>query len=225
MRIAIVNDLPLAVEGMRKALVDSGRHEVIWTARDGAQAVELCSVDRPDVIVMDLLMPGMDGVEATRRIMEKSPCAILIATATVEGNSTKVFEAMGAGALDVVETPGLALGATTVDRPPIPHATMLARAEWLRRYPYDATLARAEDRDLWCRAAGTSRIDVIGEVLYVVYASAKRPTFIEDYLVGQADLRRVLLRYGWRSPVRTARAALASTVKSGLMVAADRVGR
>jgi two-component system response regulator WspF len=54
---------------------------------------------------MDLRMPVMDGVEATRRIMRQSPCAILIVTATVSGNSAKVFEAMGAGALDAVATP------------------------------------------------------------------------------------------------------------------------
>ena len=53
-------------------------------------------------------MPVMDGVEATRRIMADTPCAILIVTATLEGNMSKVFEALGAGALDVVRTPALA---------------------------------------------------------------------------------------------------------------------
>jgi two-component system response regulator WspF len=56
---------------------------------------------------MDLRMPVMDGVEATCRIMAASPCLILVVTATVGGNASKVFEAMGCGALDAVNTPVL----------------------------------------------------------------------------------------------------------------------
>jgi two-component system response regulator WspF len=56
---------------------------------------------------MDLSMPVMDGVESTRRIMAESPCAILVVTATVDGRFTEVYDAMGAGALDAVNTPDL----------------------------------------------------------------------------------------------------------------------
>jgi len=52
-------------------------------------------------------MPGIDGVEATRRIMGESPCAILVVTATVSGHLSKVYQAMGHGALDAVDTPTL----------------------------------------------------------------------------------------------------------------------
>jgi chemotaxis response regulator CheB len=62
---------------------------------------------------MDLIMPVMDGVEATRRIMTATPCAILVVTATIEGNSSKVFEALGAGALDAVQTPQLGANGST----------------------------------------------------------------------------------------------------------------
>jgi chemotaxis response regulator CheB len=54
---------------------------------------------------MDLIMPVMNGVKATRQIMKVCPCPVLLVTATVDGNSSLVFEAMGAGALDVVATP------------------------------------------------------------------------------------------------------------------------
>lgn len=107
MRIAIVNDMTMAVEALRRVVAAEPKYQIAWAARDGAEAVRLCAENRPDLILMDLLMPGMDGVEATRRIMAASPCAILIVTATVEGNMSKVYEALGAGALDVVNTPTL----------------------------------------------------------------------------------------------------------------------
>jgi two-component system response regulator WspF len=105
MRIAIVNDLMLAVEAIRRVIVRVPEYEVAWIAYDGGEAVEKCGRDKPDLILMDLIMPVMDGVTATSIIMERSPCAILVVTATVSGNASKVFEAMGHGALDAVCTP------------------------------------------------------------------------------------------------------------------------
>ncbi|MBE0545581.1 MAG: chemotaxis response regulator protein-glutamate methylesterase [Verrucomicrobia bacterium] len=107
MRIAIVNDMFMAVEAMRRVLMKAGGHQVAWIARDGAEAVKRCAEDRPDLVLMDLIMPQMDGIEATRRIMAKTPCAIVVVTANVEESTSKVFEAMGAGALDAVNTPVL----------------------------------------------------------------------------------------------------------------------
>ncbi len=107
MKIAIVNDTRMAVESLRRVITSIPEYRLAWVAYDGAEAVEQCARERPDVILMDLIMPVMDGVEATRQIMLDSPCAILIVTATVTGNASKTFEAMGAGALDAVNTPVL----------------------------------------------------------------------------------------------------------------------
>lgn len=109
MRIAIVNDMPLAVESLRRGVLATGAHQVAWVAHDGAEAVRRCAEDRPDLILMDLMMPVMDGVEATRRIMVEMPCPILIVTGSVDSQSARVFEALGAGALDAVNTPVLGL--------------------------------------------------------------------------------------------------------------------
>ncbi|ARU87732.1 chemotaxis response regulator protein-glutamate methylesterase [Pseudomonas sp. M30-35] len=107
MRIGIVNDMPLAIEALRRVISREQTHQVIWTARDGAEALLRCEEQRPDVVLMDMLMPRMGGVEATRRIMAEFPCAILIVTSDIERNLNMVFEAMGHGALDVVNTPSL----------------------------------------------------------------------------------------------------------------------
>ena len=105
MRIAIVNDMVIAVEALRRVLLTVPEHQIAWIAKNGAEAVAKCAKDTPDLILMDLIMPVMDGVEATRQIMKQSPCAIIIVTANVGQNAAKVFEAMGCGALDAVNTP------------------------------------------------------------------------------------------------------------------------
>jgi len=109
MRIAIVNDLRMATETLRRVALSRPGTEIAWVAVDGQEAVERCRADRPDLILMDMIMPVMDGVEATRRIMRETPCPIVVVTATVEGNASKVFDALGHGALDAVNTPTLGL--------------------------------------------------------------------------------------------------------------------
>ena len=108
-KVAIVNDMTLPIEALKRVVASSPRYEVIWIARNGAEAVFKSAEEVPDIILMDLIMPVMDGVEATKKIMARNPCAILVVTATVAGNSDRVFEAMGYGALDAVNTPTLGL--------------------------------------------------------------------------------------------------------------------
>jgi two-component system response regulator WspF len=112
MRVAIVNDLALVREVLRRLVLSVPGHSVAWTAADGEEAVRKAAADRPDIILMDLIMPVLDGVEATRRIMANSPCPILLVTSTVTGNFNLVYRAMGCGGLDAVNTPTLAADGT-----------------------------------------------------------------------------------------------------------------
>src|SRR5580692_7721282 len=107
MKIAIVNDSKAAAEVLRRILVELPGFDLLWTAYSGDEAIARCQSDRPDIILMDLIMPGIDGAETTRRIMRETPCVILVVTATTVGNRDLAFEAMGYGALDAVNTPKL----------------------------------------------------------------------------------------------------------------------
>jgi two-component system response regulator WspF len=107
MKLAIVNDSKMAVEALRRVLANLASFEIVWIAYSGGDAVRMAKKERPDIILMDLIMPGIDGAETTRQIMKATPCVILVVTATTVGNRDKVFEAMGYGALDAVNTPVL----------------------------------------------------------------------------------------------------------------------
>lgn len=109
MRVALVNDSRMALMALRHVIERSDRYRIAWMAEDGEQAVARCAESLPDILLMDLNMPVMDGVEATRRIMAETPCAIVVVTASVEDNATQAFAAMGAGALDALNTPVLGM--------------------------------------------------------------------------------------------------------------------
>lgn len=105
MRIAIVNDIKMTVELLKRVISTNKNHELAWIAYNGQEAIEKCKADTPDLILMDLVMPVLNGVEATRQIMKDTPCAILIVTSSVKSHISMVFDAMGCGALDVTRTP------------------------------------------------------------------------------------------------------------------------
>jgi DNA-binding NarL/FixJ family response regulator len=96
-RILLVDDHAVVRQGLRTYLELQEDMEVIGEAASGGEAVELAGRLGPDVVVLDLVMPGMDGVEATRRILERSPRSrVLILTSF--GDDDKVFPAIRAGA-------------------------------------------------------------------------------------------------------------------------------
>lgn len=108
LKIAIVNDRAIAIEALRRAVGSNPDYQILWIARDGKEAIARCQEHRPELILMDIHMPNMNGVEATKVIMQYFPCQILIVTATITLNTSPIFEAMGHGALDVVKTPTIA---------------------------------------------------------------------------------------------------------------------
>jgi two-component system response regulator WspF len=108
MRIAIANDLRMAQEILKASVARIPGACLAWIASDGAEACARCAADRPDLILMDMVMPVMDGAKATARIMRDTPCPILVVTSTIEGNLDLVYDALSAGAIDAVQTPSAA---------------------------------------------------------------------------------------------------------------------
>ncbi|MFK0377081.1 chemotaxis response regulator protein-glutamate methylesterase [Pandoraea sp. NPDC090278] len=135
MKIGIVNDSVIAVEALRRTLAQRPGLEVAWVAHDGAQAVQMCAPVPPDLVLMDLVMPVMDGVAATREIMRRTPCPILIVTSDVGHHASLVYDAMGAGAVDAVDTP--VLGAAELARPA---SSLLAKIEAVAAQQADARI-------------------------------------------------------------------------------------
>lgn len=105
MRIAIINSHPEAVKAIIATLEQSPDHSVSWTVGSGEEALIRCRQDMPDLILTGMELNGMDGAQATERIMAECPCAVLIVTRSVAERAAMVFTAMGHGALDAVATP------------------------------------------------------------------------------------------------------------------------
>ncbi|WP_275942787.1 chemotaxis response regulator protein-glutamate methylesterase [Desulfolutivibrio sulfoxidireducens] len=171
-RVAIVNDLPLAVEALRRTLAAAPWCQVAWVAADGAEAVRKCEGDTPDVVLMDLIMPVMDGVVATREIMRRCPCAVLVVTATVTGNAGRVFEAMGHGALDAVSTPELGV-----------NGALAGGEELLRKIAVVAKLIRKPvEPPVLAASAPRAACPVVVPELAVIGASTGGPKALAEIL-------------------------------------------
>ena len=96
-RVLIVDDHPLFRDGLRTMLDSSPDTELVGEASSGAEAVSMATDLQPDLVVMDVQMPGMSGIEATRRIMNDSPHVRILVVTMFEDDAT-VFSAMRAGA-------------------------------------------------------------------------------------------------------------------------------
>lgn len=105
-RILVVEDSPVAAELLKHILVSEPGFEVVGHVVDGESAVEEVSRLRPDVVTMDIHLPGMDGFATTRRIMETTPTRIVVVSGTLNTNEVDTsLKALEAGALTVVKRP------------------------------------------------------------------------------------------------------------------------
>lgn len=100
-RVLVVDDHPVVRDGLVQLLTAADDVEVVGAAVNGAEAIELAGADTPDVVLMDLSMPVMDGCEATRRILAADPAArVLILTSFTDQDG--ILDALDAGAVGYI---------------------------------------------------------------------------------------------------------------------------
>jgi two-component system chemotaxis response regulator CheB len=105
-RVLVVDDSPTMRQILIGMLLDADGFEIAGQAQDGLEAVQLAAALRPDVIMMDIRMPRMNGLDATRYIMSTTPTRIVVVSNNVyEADLNIAFNAIAAGALTVVEKP------------------------------------------------------------------------------------------------------------------------
>jgi DNA-binding NarL/FixJ family response regulator len=97
LRVLIVDDHPMFRDGLRALLASSPDADLVGEAATGEEALALTAELRPDLVVMDVQMPGLDGIEATRRVLRESPEVRVLVVTMFEDDAT-VFSAMRAGA-------------------------------------------------------------------------------------------------------------------------------
>jgi DNA-binding NarL/FixJ family response regulator len=137
-RVLVVDDHALFAEALMLTLAIDERIEVVGYAADGKEAVSLAEALQPDVVLMDLHMPNMDGIEATRLVREVSPRSwVVMVTAARSAEVATLALAAGAARYLTKDTPALKLIDTILEARPAATVTRIgarsqseARAAW-----------------------------------------------------------------------------------------------
>ena len=210
MRIAIANRSPAAIDLIRLVLRGVPEHRVIWEAVDGAAAVAKCAADTPDVLLLDMALPGVSGVDVTRRIMEASPCRILIVTGAVKDNASRIFEAMRWGAIDVVGTPVMEGGSLKGEKELLQKMGVVQKLVGKGREAPAEASRPISPRSVPLIAIGSSTggpkalatilkglpRDFRGAVVVIQHIDASFTTGLVDWLSGQSQLGIAVARAG-----------------------------
>ncbi len=110
MRIGLADDDLSEVQLVRRLLESVPAYRIAWVSQNGPETIENCLHDKPDLILLKLGRPGLDAVQMTRAITQRSACPVLLLTDPRTEQWDKVFEAMGHGALDAARFPTLDAG-------------------------------------------------------------------------------------------------------------------
>ena len=166
-KVTIVEDSPTTAEYVKFVIEAAGGFEVISVATDGEMAVSQVRYRKPDVILMDINMPRMNGFEATRAIMETNPVPIVIFSASWDPEDVeKTFQAMEAGALAVLEKPPGAgsPGADTMTRELVQTLRLMSEIPVVRRRPHskDQSVGVESPDRIIIESAGATELVAIG---------------------------------------------------------------
>jgi two-component system, chemotaxis family, protein-glutamate methylesterase/glutaminase len=105
-RVIVVDDSSFVRAALSRILESHGGFEIVGQASEGKTAIELILKTRPDVVTMDYNMPGMNGADVVRRVLEQAPIPIVMVSAHTTEGARATVDALAAGAIDVVAKPG-----------------------------------------------------------------------------------------------------------------------
>lgn len=172
MRILIVDDHPVTRDGLRTALSTSTDIEIVGEASTGEQAIDLVATEKPDVVFMDVRMPGMGGIEATRVLRANDPDTKVILF-TVDETRTAISEAIQAGvsgyllkdssAEELISAARLAMEGKAVIHPKLTMA-FIEEVNLVERTPTEASLSKRETEILQRVAFGATTKVVADEL-------------------------------------------------------------
>ena len=103
-RVLLVDDAAFMRSMIREILEGSGEFEIVGEAKTGVEAIEMYRDLDPDLVTMDIVMPEMDGVEATKEILQIDPEAVVVVCSAL-GQEALVIESLAAGARDFLVKP------------------------------------------------------------------------------------------------------------------------
>ena len=103
-RVLVVDDAAYMRAMIRDILINTGGYEVVAEAASGKEAVRLYEELRPAMVTMDIVLPGLDGIQATRRILTIDPEAVIVMCSAL-GQEALVLESIAAGARDFIVKP------------------------------------------------------------------------------------------------------------------------
>jgi len=208
LRVVVVDDSPFMRGLIADLLTDAGV-AVVGEAGDGAEALSVVAETRPDVVTMDVEMPGMGGLEAVERLMDETPTPVLMLSAHTAEGAEVTFEALERGAVDFFSKPGGEVS-TGVSRE---SDRLVEAVESVADADLDAATRDRRERDGDGAASGSppdatasagasgspgaAAVDVDGPLTVVIGSSTGGPNAVERVLsaLPKADCRIVIVQH------------------------------
>jgi len=190
-KVLLVDDSALVRAVLRDIFGTTDDLAIVGEAANGLEAITLTEHQRPDLIIMDIMMPVMDGLTAIDEIMVRFPTPILVLSATMDDKEVNyAFTAIKKGALDVMEKPHLSreeYGDSFAARI-LEKARILARVKVIRRWPTKTakvelkTAYRTGGRDLLAIGASTGGPKAVMSIMKALPADLKATVFIVQHI-------------------------------------------
>jgi len=177
MKILVVDDEPLAQQRLKQLLIEISSVNTVYLANNGLQAIDACQIQNPDLVLMDIRMPGMDGLEAAQHISQMDNPPAIIFTTAYDEYALKAFDVSAVGyLLKPVRSEAL--------------AKTIVKAKKLNQVQLSAIKSQHQGRsNITAKISGNVKLIPIKDILffqaeqkYVTVKYLKGETIIEDTL-------------------------------------------